>query len=74
MSRQKGNPVLFVMYIPDSYVHLKQELRTPNEGINQKYLKNWTDVADKLCFVPKNLGLGLNFWPCSEVYFLSGCP
>ena len=24
--------------------------------------------------VPKKLGLGLNFWPCSEGYFLSGCP
>ena len=24
--------------------------------------------------VPKNLGLGLNFWPCSEGFFLSGCP
>jgi hypothetical protein len=25
-------------------------LRTPNEGINQRYLKNLTDVADKICF------------------------
>ena len=25
-------------------------LWTPNEGINQKYLKNWADVADKICF------------------------
>ena len=25
-------------------------LRTPNDGINQKYLKNWADVADKICF------------------------
>ena len=25
-------------------------LRTPNEGINEKYLKNWADVADKICF------------------------
>ena len=24
-------------------------LRTPNEGINQRYLKNWAEVADKLC-------------------------
>ena len=23
--------------------------RTPNEGINQRYLKNWADVADKIC-------------------------
>ena len=25
-------------------------LQTPNEGINQRYLKNWADVAEKLCF------------------------
>ena len=25
-------------------------LRTPNEGINQRYLKIWADVADKICF------------------------
>ena len=25
-------------------------LRTPNEGINQRYLKNWAVVADKICF------------------------
>ena len=25
-------------------------LRTPNEGINQRHLKNWADVADKICF------------------------
>ena len=25
-------------------------LRTPNEGINQRYLKNWAYVADKICF------------------------
>ena len=25
-------------------------LRTPNERINQRYLKNWADVADKICF------------------------
>ena len=24
-------------------------LRTPNEGINQRYLKNWADGADKIC-------------------------
>ena len=24
--------------------------RTPNEGINQRYLKKWADVADKICF------------------------
>ena len=25
-------------------------LRKSNEGINQRYLKNWADVADKICF------------------------
>ena len=25
-------------------------LRTPNEGRNQRYLKNWADVADQICF------------------------
>ena len=25
-------------------------LRTPNEGINQRNLKIWADVADKTCF------------------------
>ena len=50
-------------------------LRTPNEGINQRYLQNWADVADKIASaVPNNLGLGLNFRPCSEGYFLSGRP
>ena len=29
---------------------LKHGLWTPNEGINQRYLKNWADVADKICF------------------------
>jgi hypothetical protein len=24
--------------------------------------------------VPKNLGVGVNFWPCREGHFLSGCP
>ena len=46
-------------------------LRTPKEGINQRYLKNWANVADKICFICK---LGLNFFSCSEGYFLSGRP
>ena len=29
---------------------LDHGLRTANEGINQRYLKNWADVADKICF------------------------
>ena len=27
-------------------------LRTPNEDINQRNLKFWADVADKICFGP----------------------
>ena len=34
----------------DKYVGLSHGLRTPNEGINQRYLKNWADVAYKICF------------------------
>ena len=37
-------------------------LRTPNEGINQRYLKNWADVADKICFGrTKKFGIGIEF-------------
>ena len=28
---------------------IRHGLRTPNEGITQRYLKNWADVADKIC-------------------------
>ena len=28
-------------------------LRTPNEGKNQRNLKNWADVADKICCAVK---------------------
>ena len=31
--------------------HAQQHgLRTPNEGRNQRYLKSWANVADKICF------------------------
>ena len=30
--------------------HFIHGLRTPNEGVNLRYLKNWADVADKICF------------------------
>ena len=36
-----------LMLIFDALTH---GLRTPNEGINQRYLKNWAEVADKICF------------------------
>ena len=52
------------------------KLRTPNESINQRNLKIWADVADNICAsaVPKNLGLGVDFWPCSEDNFLTRRP
>ena len=28
-------------------VPIMDYVRTPNEGINQRYLKNWADVAEK---------------------------
>ena len=34
----------------DNLKGFKHGLRTPNEGINQRNLKNWAVVADKICF------------------------
>ena len=52
-----------------------QGLQTPNEGINQKNLKIWADVADKNALaVSKNLGVGVNFRPYIEGDFLTGRP
>ena len=36
--------ILIFMHLPD------HGLRTPNEDINQRNLKIWADVADKICF------------------------
>ena len=56
-------------------IHITHGLRTPNEGINQRYLKNWADVTDKICFGRTNkFRIGIEFRPCSEGYFLSGRP
>ena len=77
---KKGDPESFhspmvVEYKVFTIVELCHGLRTPNEGINQRNLKIWADVADKNALaVPKNLGVGVNFRPCSEGYFLSGRP
>ena len=38
---------LFVLEIINAPKH---GLRTPNEGINQRNLKFWADVAGKICF------------------------
>ena len=34
----------------NEHISIGHGLRTPNEGINQRYLKNWAKVADKICF------------------------
>ena len=39
-------------------------------GINLRYLKSWADMVDKICF--SHLGVGVNFRPCNEGYYLSG--
>ena len=44
ISNSEGN-LLNSAEMDDGYIH---RLRTPNEGINQRYLKNWADVADKI--------------------------
>ena len=50
-------------------------LRTPNKGINQRNLKIWADVADKICFGrTKKSGSGSEFRPCNEGDFLTGRP
>ena len=37
-------------------------LWTPHEGINWRNLKNWADVADKICFGrTKQFGIGIEF-------------
>ena len=37
-------------------------LRTPNEGINQRNMKIWVDVADKICFCHTlKFGIGIEF-------------
>ena len=42
--------LLKVTYIKVIHYDYDHGLRTRNEGINQRYLKNWADVADKICF------------------------
>ena len=40
---------------------MKHGLRTPNEGINQRNLKFWADVADKICF-GRTYKFGIGIW------------
>ena len=51
-------------------------LRTPNEGINQRYLKIWANVADKICFGrTEKFGSGSEFSAVQgRLCFLSGRP
>ena len=60
MSRDPNN---YVCHIEDMITHKKYHgLRTPNEGINQRYLENWADVADKICFGrTQKFGIGIEF-------------
>ena len=46
---QRRNPSNFSVCLleVDDFIH---GLRTPNEGINQRNLIIWADVADKICF------------------------
>ena len=42
---------------------LPDEIWTPNEGIDQRYLNNYDNVADKICFGRAyDFGIGIEFW------------
>ena len=34
----------------NNFIGIAHKLRTPNKDINQRNLKIWADVADKICF------------------------
>ena len=62
----------WVCKIPHTCIH---GLRTPNEGINERNLKIWANKQTKNALVvPKDLGEGVDFRPCSEDDFLTGRP
>ena len=43
-------PLITTLIMNLNYLNTFEDgLRTPNEGINHRYLKNWADVADKIC-------------------------
>ena len=44
---ERIDPLVFLL--KEIHLTCSHGLRTPNEGINQRYLKNWADVADKIC-------------------------
>jgi hypothetical protein len=44
---------MYTVYITAEYQQQQQHqhgLQTPSEGKNQRNLKIWADVADKICF------------------------
>jgi hypothetical protein len=41
---------LFSVILSNRCLDTGHRLRTHKEGLNQRYLKNWADVADKICF------------------------
>ena len=50
-------------------------LRTSNESINQRNLKFGLMLQTKYASaVPKDLGVGVDFWPCNKSDFLIGRP
>ena len=44
------HPKAHTIYLAHLRNQPKHELRAPNEGINQRNLKIWANVADKICF------------------------
>ena len=56
-----------IAYFPPAVHHcneVKHGLRTPNEGMNQRYLKKWADAMWQTKYtsaIPKNLGSGSEF-------------
>ena len=52
--------------------NMEHGLRTPNEGINKRHNFGPMWQTKYVSAVPMNLGLGLDFRPCSEGDFLTG--
>ena len=48
-------------------------LQPPNEGINQRNMKIWADVADKICFGRTYMAVGVDFRLYREDELLTLC-
>ena len=46
---KKFVPTLLLLIKKKKMKNSDQRLRTPNQDVNQRYLKNWADEADKTC-------------------------